>query len=81
MSQLGSDISGRSEHWAGVAVPCTGVLTHTTLGTPAANSASLQTKTTCSRQVWGHRFHHRTADCFGLGGTLELHSMGRGTFH
>lgn len=28
MSQLGSEISGRPEHWAGVTVPYTGILTH-----------------------------------------------------
>lgn len=49
MSQLGNEISGRPEHWAGVTVPYTGVLTYTALGTPATNSASPQTKTPLGR--------------------------------
>lgn len=42
VSQLGSEISGRPQHWAGVTVPSTGVLTHSFWNT--CNKFSLSTE-------------------------------------
>lgn len=53
VSQLGSEISGRPQHWAGVTVPCTGVLTHSFWNT--CNKFSLSTEAVVLKLISCHR--------------------------